>query len=86
MTPGKFKESNIAFKAPPDIGTCEDIQGWSGQIRGGEYDGMQLSIVAWKPDDLDKARIAKGGLIYLSVFGGMIVHNLATEIQVSIEQ
>jgi len=87
MIPTDFPESNMTFKSPPDMpGTCEDVRGYMGQVKGGPFDGAQHTVVAWQPTEEEIHRMANGEPIYLSVIGNLPPHYLCMSYEEAVEQ
>lgn len=81
MTPAEFPESNATFKSPPDLpGSCAPIKGLICEAKGGIWDGSMQVVVAWKPSPQELQDLNEGGVIYLSVMGGLPPHFLCTRI------
>lgn len=80
MTAAEFPESN-AKHGPPvglDEAHVKTIPSFKGQIVGGVHDGSEMVVVAWRPSAEDLAKLNAGGLVYLSMMGGLCVHFLST--------
>lgn len=88
MSPTDFPESNSVFGPPP--GMTEDqvqsVPAFNGQVIGGNCDGEQVVVVAWKPDETDLKRLNEGGIVYLMCFGGLPPHMLTTKLQEALMQ
>ncbi len=80
MTPHHFPEANSHFGAPADLdeSQCMTIPAYQGVVHGGSIDGIRQVVVAWLPDEQERARIAAGGPIFLSMMGGLAPHYLST--------
>lgn len=48
-------------------------------IEGGSCDGFRQVAVAWQPNAEDLQKLNNGGLVYLSVIGGLPPHFLSTD-------
>lgn len=80
MTPVRFAEANAIF-GPPEGMTEHQVRrvpGYIGETLVGSCDGMKLVIVAHLPDERDKAAIAAGAPIFLTMVGGLAPHFLST--------
>ena len=80
MQPVNFSESNTPFRPPPDMtdGQCGTVHAYRGTTQSGSLDGVDLVVVAWKPDALDLKRLNEDGVIYLACVGGLPPHLLCT--------
>jgi len=84
MTPFAFPECNVKLVAPAgyDESQVQTIDGFIGPIVGGELDGQEISVVAWKPDESELEDLKNGNPIYLVVFGRSLPpHTLKTQMQ-----
>jgi hypothetical protein len=81
MIPATFAGSNCTFKAPSDMDETQvlSIDGFLGSIGGGNLDGSQFVVVAWKPTPEELAELNQGGLVYLSMLGGLAPHFITTD-------
>lgn len=71
---------NCVFRPPPDLdeSQCHSITAYRFEIKQGNLDGQEGVAVAWKPDADDIRRISEGGVVYLTMIGGLIPHRLST--------
>ena len=85
MNPATFREANCKFGPPSDldVSQCQSIDAFSGTILGGNLDGSKAVVVAWKPTDDEIEQMRTGGLIYLTMIGGLSPHSLSTNFQVA---
>jgi hypothetical protein len=76
MTPTTFPEANTRFVAPDDLDPSQvmAIPGWRGWAIGGSLDGCPLCVVAWTPTEAERAAIAEGKPIFISLAGGLAPH------------
>jgi len=76
-----FPESNQVFNPPPDLdpSQCSAAEAFVGVIQQGNLDGHTFVVVAWKPTPEELEELNRGGLIYLSVLGGLPPHFLCTD-------
>ena len=83
MIPIKFPEANTTFGAPSDMDESQvmTIPGFAGQVTGGSCDGMPVVVVAWRPTPEELRDIVDGKPIFLSVFGGLPPHYMATSFE-----
>lgn len=74
-------ESQIrTFTAPEEIAVgIEPAVGIVTQPRTPEDLGMPCVRVAWKPNEVDLAHLARGGTIWLSTWGGLPPHMLEVQ-------
>jgi hypothetical protein len=81
MTPAHFPQANATFTAPPGLDESQvcSIPACRVTMRGGNMDGADAVIVAWKPDAEDLARLNAGALVYLGSLGGLCPHFMATQ-------
>ena len=81
MTPCNFAEANITYGPPPGFAESQvqSIPACRYQMIGGSCDGVEMVVVAWKPDAEDLARLNAGEPVYLSCIGGLPPHFLTTE-------
>lgn len=64
----------IVFTAPEDPPDCIPCPGIVTQD-----DGYPVVRVAWKPDEIELAHLARGGTIWLSTWGGLPAHQLEVQ-------
>lgn len=81
MQPVDFLESNTKFTAPDGMteGQVMTIPAFKGQALNGSCDGIQMVVVAWKPDPGEIDRLIEGHLVYLTVMGGLPSHFITTQ-------
>lgn len=80
MNPDTFPEVNTQFTAPDGLeeSQVQTIPGFMGTVDRGSVEGLQMIVVAWKPSPVDLVRLNTGGVIYLTVLGGLPPHFLTT--------
>lgn len=85
MIPVQFPEANCKFTAPPGLDESQvvTVPAYNGQVKGGSMDGVRCVVVAWKPNVIDLERLNAGGVVFLSVLGGLPPHMLTTNFQES---
>ena len=78
MSPATFPQANCGFTAPSDMDESQvlTIYGDQGIIQGGNLDGSHFMVVAWKPTAEELQTLQQGGLVYLSMLGGLAPHFL----------
>lgn len=84
MTPAKFPEANTCYGPPNDMdeSQVQTIHAFVGLIQGGNVDGAQVVVTAWKPNEEDLQRLQSGGLIYLEILGQILPpHSIHTEVE-----
>lgn len=69
----QFDASPIVMQAPPGM-ACEDCAA----ILTNTPDGRVVRV-AWKPNEIDLAHLARGGTIWLSCYGGLPPHSLEVQ-------
>ncbi len=76
MNPVIFPECNTLFGPPPNLeeSQCQSIPAHVGEIQGGSCDGLLQVVVAYQATKEEAEMIAKGGLIYFSMIGGVAPH------------
>lgn len=81
MIPVNFPEANITYGPPPgfEAEQVTPIRAYRGQAAGGSVDGVDIVVVAWQPSDDDLVILKQGGVVYLSVIGGLPAHFLTTD-------
>lgn len=70
----QFEAWPIVMKAPPGMDDCGDCEAIATAA-----DGRTVIRVAWKPDEIDLAHLARGGTIWLSCWGGLPPHMLEVQ-------
>lgn len=80
MIPVDFEESNTNYGPPSDLdeSQCATVKAYRGTVLGGPVDGVEISVVAWKPSPQEISDILAGSPIYVSVMGGLAPHVLGT--------
>lgn len=80
MTPIVFREANKIIGPPTDLdeSQCRSIPAYVSHVKGGSVDGALQVVVAWMPNDADRAAIASGGPVFISMIGGLAPHMLTT--------
>jgi hypothetical protein len=66
----------VEFAAPGDLPECEPCRA---VVTRPDPRGPSIVRVPWKPDEIDLAHLAKGGTIWLSVWGGLPPHSLEVQ-------
>jgi len=80
VTPCEFAEANVIFGHPPNLeeSQCASIPACAYQMVGGPLDGVEMVVVAWKPDAEDLKQLNEGSPVFLSIIGGLPPHFLST--------
>lgn len=80
MTPSNFKQANRMFTAPEGMDETQvaSIPACALVMNGGPLDGSAMVVVAWKPSEEELKELNNGGLVYLSVLGGLPPHTVGT--------
>lgn len=83
MIATNFPEAFVDFVAPPGMSEeqVKTIKAWSGRIHGGSCDGSIATVTAWRPTDVELARLNEGGCVFLTVLGGLPPHCLTTSFE-----
>jgi len=78
-----FDEANTSYGPPPDLADCQcrTIAAFQGRVQGGSMDGETMVVVAWQPTDDERAALAAGGLVFLTMMGGLAPHFLTTSFE-----
>ena len=86
MNPVEFPESNTVIGKPDDLEEtqCASIPGCVFKINGGNLDGSQGIVVAWKPRPEEIEEIVKGGLIYVTFLEIITGHTVNTNFKSAI--
>jgi hypothetical protein len=84
MEPSEIPVSNATYGPP--IGYAESqvqsIKAYRGDVPGpSPMEGDLFVAVAWKPSAEDLQRLQEGGLIYLTMIGGLAPHFLTTNLE-----
>ncbi len=79
MEPAAFPECNTSFGPPPGMEETQvrAIPAYAGDVAGGSCDGNQCVVVAYRVTKEEAQVLADGGLLYLSVLGGLPPHFLS---------
>lgn len=68
------------FTAPEELATgIEPAVGFITRPRTPQDLGLVCARVAWKPNEIDLAHLAQGGVIWLSTWGGLPPHQLEVQ-------
>lgn len=80
MSPTDFPYSNDIIGPPEGVDESQvmPVPCYIGQLQGGNMDGAQFIITAWKPSPEEVLQIISGGPIYLMCIGGLPPHTLTT--------
>lgn len=80
MTPVEFPQSNVIMTAPDGLDESQvlSIPGFRANIEGGNLDGLQMVIVAWKPNEAEILQMIHGAPIFLRCIGGLPPHSIHT--------
>lgn len=83
MNAEQFEQANITYGPPEGVSEAHvhSIPAFVGAIEGGPFDGSHYTVVAWRPDEKDLERLNNGGVVYLSVVGGLMPHFLCTSFE-----
>ena len=81
MKPIQFEQANSKMGPPDELveSQCGTVATFKTQIVGGSCDGLPLCVVAWRPDESDIHTLVKGGVVFVSVIGGLPPHFLTTD-------
>jgi hypothetical protein len=76
MTPVHFKECNVNFGAPAGLESSQvmTIPAFRGVIGSGSLDGIEVTVVAWRPTERELERLLAGDPIFISFIGGLPPH------------
>jgi hypothetical protein len=76
MKPVEFPEVNCKFRPPDDLdeSQCGTIAAYRGRVEGGSVDGSEICVVAWEPNEVERALIANGSPVFISMVGGLAPH------------
>lgn len=79
MRPEDFPESNCVFGPPAALAEsqCHSVPAYKGEIKTGSCDGLKQVVVAWRFTKEEIEVLSNGGLLYLSVIGGLLPHYLS---------
>lgn len=61
-----------------DESHVKTIPSFRATITGGPHDGSPIVVVAWRPSAEELAQLNAGGVVYLSMIGGMSPHFMTT--------
>lgn len=64
MNPTKAEDANAVMKAPPDEPDVQDLP-----IRLEYIMGQRVATSTWQPDEEERARLAAGAPVKLSIYG-----------------
>lgn len=80
MIPQQFPEANKVYRAPAGFTDTQvvPIPAFQGEAVGGSCDGQMITVVAWRPTPWEIERLEGGGVVYLTMFGGLAPHMLTT--------
>lgn len=83
MIPADFPQANIVFGPPAGMDESQvcKIPAYVGQLKSGNLDGAQFTVVAWLPTSEELLHLQQGQAVYLSVLGGLPPHFLTTDFQ-----
>lgn len=83
MTPCYFVGANSRFTHPDgmDESQVREIFAHKGTVSGGNLDGADFVVVAWRPSLNDMQHMMNGGLVYLTTIGGLPPHFISTDVQ-----
>lgn len=81
MTCVGFPEANTVFRAPSDLeeSQCSAAPAYKGAVARGSVEGATIVVTAWQPSPAELEQLRNGGLVYLSVLGGLPPHFITTE-------
>jgi ligand-binding sensor domain-containing protein len=65
----------ITMRAPAEMTDCSDCAAIVTEPKDGEV----VVRVAWKPNEIELAHLARGGTIWLSTWGGLPPHMLEVQ-------
>jgi hypothetical protein len=71
----QLEAAPITMKSPAGLEDCNDC---SAVLTRNEH-GERVVRVAWKPDEIELAHLARGGTIWLSTWGGLPPHMLEVQ-------
>lgn len=81
MSPVVPPVQNALFGPPPDLDPtqCESIPAFKETVPPGHnLDGATFVVVSWKPSPEDLKTLNEGGLVHISMLGGLAPHFLTT--------
>lgn len=86
MKPVNFEQANIICGPPPGMEESQvmRVSAYRGEAEQGSVDGLELIVVAWRPDDEELERIKNGSPIFLTCMGGLLPHFLSTRFEEAI--
>jgi hypothetical protein len=80
MEPVKFPQADRIFGAPKEQQSqVLPIYGRRLVIDQGPFEGLIADVVAWKPSAEDLAKLNAGEPVFISFYGGVIVHSVSVE-------
>ncbi len=76
----EFPEANCRFGPPPDLdeSQCYTIPGFRGIVERGSVEGSAFVVVCHAPTPEERAAIAAGAPIFVTMMGGLAPHFLTT--------
>jgi len=80
MIPAEFPEANQVFGPPQGMSVEQvmPVHAFVGEVHGGSCDGVNMIVVAWRPEPEDLVALCEGGLVYFAVLGGLPPHVVST--------
>lgn len=84
MDPVEMPISNATYGPPAGYQESQvrTVSAYRGEIPGpNSMEGDLFVVVAWKPSEEDLERLRQGGLIYMSMVGGLCPHFLTTNME-----
>lgn len=76
-----FPEANVTFGPPPDMeaSQVQPARAYVGKIDRGSCEGASVTVCAWQPTDEERAAIAAGEPVFISMLiAGLVPHMLTT--------
>lgn len=65
----------VVMKAPPGMDDCSDCTGVMTDIGTDDF----AIHVAWRPDEIELAHLAQGGVLWLTTYGSLPPHVLSVQ-------
>lgn len=80
MSPIDFPQANARLGPPAELeeSQCHTITAYVCDAIGGSCDGTRMVVVAWKPSEEERMKLADGAPIFLTCLGGLLPHFLTT--------
>lgn len=80
MTPAVPPVYTTVFRAPENMDDSQvgKIAAYHAKVVGGNLDGSDFVVTAWKPSPEDLKALNEGGMIFLSMLNGLLPHFLTT--------